>query len=67
MLSKSYKDNSLDRQLAEISDQKSVDFLQSNTDAFDNENIFTNVSLEEEAPSVIPEELSELLEIRRAT
>jgi hypothetical protein len=59
MLSKSYKDNSLDRQLAQISDQEIVDFLQSNTDAFDNENIFTNVSLEEEAPSVLPEELSE--------
>lgn len=58
MLSKSYKDNSLDRQLAQISDQEIVDFLQANTDAFDNENIFTNVSLEE-APSVLPEELSE--------
>jgi len=59
MLSKSYNENSLDRQLARISDQEIVDFLQSNTDAFDNENIFTNVSLEEESPSVLPEGLSE--------
>ncbi|MRG47745.1 hypothetical protein GFS24_21660 [Chitinophaga sp. SYP-B3965] len=59
MLSKSYKDNSLDRQLAQISDQEIVDFLQSNTDAFDNENIFTNVSLEDDAPSVLPDELSD--------
>lgn len=59
MLSKSYNEHSLDRQLAQISDQEIIDFLQSNTDAFDNENIFTNVSLEEEAPSVLPEELSE--------
>lgn len=59
MLSKSYNENTLDRQLAQISDQEIVDYLQSNTDAFDNENIFTNVSLEEEAPSVLPEELSE--------
>lgn len=59
MLSKSYNENSLDRQMAQISDQEIVDFLQSNTDAFDNENIFTNVSLEEETPSVLPEELSE--------
>lgn len=59
MLSKSYNDNSLDRQMAQISDQEIVDYLQSNTDAFDNENIFTNVSLEEEAPSVLPEELSD--------
>lgn len=59
MLSKSYNDNSLDKQLAQISDQEIEDYLQSNTDAFDNENIFTNVSLEEEAPSVLPDELSE--------
>ena len=59
MLSKSYNNNSLDRQLAQISDQEIIDFLQSNTDAFDNENIFTNVSLEEETPSVLPDELSE--------
>lgn len=59
MLSKSYNDNSLDKQLAQISDQEIEDYLQSNTDAFDNENIFTNVSLEEETPSVLPDEMSE--------
>jgi putative ribosome biogenesis GTPase RsgA len=60
MLSKSFNDNSLDRQLAQISDQEIEDYLQSNTDAFDNENIFTNVSLEDEdATSVLPDELSE--------
>lgn len=60
MLSKSVNDSSLDRQLAQISDQEIEDYLQSNTDAFDNENIFTNVSLEEaDATSVLPDELSE--------
>lgn len=59
MLSKSYSDNSLDKQLAQISDQEIEDYLQSNTDAFDNEDIFTNVSLEDNTPSVLPDELSE--------
>ncbi len=53
-----YSGSALDRQLAQISDQEIVDYLQYNTDEFDNENIFTNVSLDEELPSVLPEELT---------
>lgn len=57
-IAREYSGNALDRQLAKISDQEIVDFLQYHTDDFDNENIFTNVSLDEELPSVLPEELT---------
>ncbi|MBO9152479.1 hypothetical protein ACFOTA_09705 [Chitinophaga sp. GCM10012297] len=57
-IAREYSGNALDRQLAKISDQEIVDFLQYHTDDFDNENIFTNVSLDEEMPSVLPEELT---------
>lgn len=57
-VAREYSGSALDRQLAQISDQEIVDYLQYNTDEFDNENIFTNVSLDEELPSVLPEELT---------
>ncbi|RPD38782.1 hypothetical protein [Chitinophaga barathri] len=57
-LAREYSGNALDRQLAQISDQEIVDYLQYNTDEFDNENIFTNVSLDEDMPSVLPDELT---------
>ncbi|HEU4553270.1 MAG TPA: hypothetical protein VFS25_10570 [Chitinophaga sp.] len=47
--------NSLDAQLAAISDQEIVDYLQMHSDAFDNDAIFTNVSSEdvvEELPKI---------------
>lgn len=57
-IAREYSGNALDRQLAQISDQEIVDYLQNHTDDFDNENIFTNVSLDEELPSVLPDELT---------
>ncbi len=59
LLFKHYSSTSLDRQLAKLSDQEIIDYLQYRTDAFDNDHIFANVSLEEETPSVLPEDLSE--------
>ncbi|WP_298708705.1 hypothetical protein [Chitinophaga sp.] len=50
--------NSIDRRMAQISDQEIVDFLQYRSDDFDDENIFANVSLEAGMPSVLPEGLS---------
>lgn len=50
--------NAIDRQLAQISDQEIVEFLQYRSDDFDDDNIFANVSLEEGMPSVLPEDLS---------
>lgn len=58
LVSRSLNNSSLDRMMAKISDQEIEEYLTYNTDAFDNENIFTNVSLEEELPSVLPEDLS---------
>ncbi|RPE14025.1 hypothetical protein EGT74_11095 [Chitinophaga lutea] len=58
LVSRSVNHSSLDRMLAKISDQEIEEYLTYSTDAFDNENIFTNVSLEEELPSVLPEDLS---------
>lgn len=55
---KQWTSSNIDRQMAQISDQEIVDFLQYRSDDFDDENIFANVSLEESMPSVLPEELS---------
>ncbi|WP_109699730.1 hypothetical protein [Chitinophaga deserti] len=55
---KQWSGATLDRKLAQISDQEIVDFLQYRSDDFDDDNIFANVSLEESMPSVLPEELS---------
>ena len=57
-MSRSINNSSMDRMLAGISDQEIEEYLTYSTDAFDNESIFKNVSLEEELPSVLPEELS---------
>lgn len=57
-IAKEYSGNALDRQLAQISDQEIVDYLQYHTDDFDDESIFTNVLLDEGMPSVLPEELT---------
>ena len=57
-MAKEYSGNALDRQLAQISDQEIVDYLQYHTDDFDDESIFTNVLLDEGMPSVLPEELT---------
>jgi len=45
----SHNASSLEAQLAGIPDQEIVDYLQTHTDAFDNEAIFSNVSTEEVA------------------
>jgi hypothetical protein len=45
----SHNTNSLEAQLAGIPDQEIVDYLQTHSDAFDNEAIFSNVSTEEVA------------------
>lgn len=55
---KQWTGSSIDRELARISDQEIVDFLQFRSDEFDDDNIFANVSLEESMPSVLPEDLS---------
>lgn len=58
LLSQSLNNNAIERMMARISDQEIEDYLMYNTDAFDEENIFANVSLEEGLPSVLPEGLS---------
>ncbi|AWO01902.1 hypothetical protein DLD77_09430 [Chitinophaga alhagiae] len=58
LISRSLSGTSMDRMMARISDQEIEEYLTYHTDAFDNENIFTNVSLEGEMPSVLPEDLS---------
>lgn len=58
MISRTLNHSSIDRMMAKISDQEIEDYLTYSTDAFDNENIFTNVSLEQELPSVLPDNLS---------
>ncbi|MGE7777457.1 hypothetical protein ACQKLP_22255 [Chitinophaga sp. NPDC101104] len=55
---KKWTGSSIDRELAQISDQEIVDFLQFRSDEFDDDNIFANVSFEESMPSVLPEDLS---------
>lgn len=58
LVSRSLNNSSLDRMMAKISDQEIEEYLTYSTDAFDNENIFTNVSLEGELPSMLPDNLS---------
>ncbi|WP_343700096.1 hypothetical protein [Chitinophaga sp.] len=58
LISRSLSGSSMDRMMAKISDQEIEEYLTYHTDAFDNEHIFTNVSLEGEMPSVLPEDLS---------
>lgn len=62
LLSKQFGTNSIDKQMAQLSDQEIIDYLQFRTDAFDNENIFANAVLDEETDNLpaiaLPEELS---------
>lgn len=58
LLFRSGGEQTLDKQLAQVSNQEIMDYLQFNTDAFDNDNIFANVSLEENTPALLPEELT---------
>lgn len=58
LISRSINHNSMDKMLASVSDQEIEEYLTYSTDTFDNENIFTNVSLEQDLPSVLPEDLS---------
>ncbi|MGX5818550.1 hypothetical protein ACWKWU_10160 [Chitinophaga lutea] len=58
MFSRSWSNSSMDRQIAKLTDQEIEDYLTFRTDAFDNDNIFANVSLEADLPSVLPEDLS---------
>lgn len=62
LLSKQFGTKSLDKQLAQLSDQEIIDYLQFRTDAFDTENIFANASVNEETVNLpdiaLPEEFS---------
>lgn len=62
VLSKQFSTNSLDKQMAKLTDQEIIDYLQFRTDAFDNENIFANAILDDETDNIsaiaLPEELS---------
>lgn len=63
ILSRQLSSNSMDKQLAQLSDQDMIDYLQYRTDDFDNENIFANASTEATEDSLgsitLPEGLTE--------
>lgn len=63
LLSRQLSSNSMDKQLAQLSDQDMIDYLQYRTDDFDNENIFANASTEATEDSLgtiaLPEGLTE--------
>ncbi|GEP95628.1 hypothetical protein [Chitinophaga cymbidii] len=62
LLSKQFSTNSLDKQIAQLSDQEIIDYLQFRTDAFDTESIFANAVLDDDTDNMpdiaLPEELS---------
>lgn len=63
LFSREASTTSIDNQLAQITDQEMIDYLQYRTDDFDNENIFANASTEATEDSItaisLPEGLTE--------